>query len=251
MRYPEPIELQETSSTNSYLADLCNRRSLPDLSSVFSAYQTAGRGQRGNSWESEPGANLLFSFVVYPRKLEAGRQFLLAQITALALKEVLSRYTDGISIKWPNDIYWNDYKLCGTLIENDLDGCYIARSISGTGVNLNQLHFLSDAPNPISLRSITGEIYRIRTILLEVMERIAEWYSLLNSGEAEKIAHHYRAALYRREGFHVYRDARGTFRASIHDILPDGRLVLSDEAGQLRSYYFKEVSFVTPAIPFE
>ena len=147
MNYPEPIWLDETTSTNSYLAELCDTQTCPELTSIYTAYQSAGRGQRGNSWESEAGANLLFSFVVYPEFLEARRQFLLSQITALALQEILSLYTEDIRIKWPNDIYWKDKKLCGTLIENDLTGTHIGRSISGTGVNLNQEQFISDAPN--------------------------------------------------------------------------------------------------------
>lgn len=107
---PEPVFLHETTSTNSYLDELCNNSSVEELTSVYTDFQTAGRGQRGNSWESEDGANLLFSFVLYPDFLEARKQFYLSQITALALQEVLSQYTDGIRIKWPNDIYWKDKK---------------------------------------------------------------------------------------------------------------------------------------------
>ena len=105
MNFPKPILLGETTSTNTYLAERCNREMLPELTSVYTSYQHAGRGQRGNSWESEAGANLLFSFVVFPNFLEAKRQFLLSQITALALQKVLSQYAEGITIKWPNDIY--------------------------------------------------------------------------------------------------------------------------------------------------
>jgi BirA family transcriptional regulator, biotin operon repressor / biotin---[acetyl-CoA-carboxylase] ligase len=176
MNYPEPIWLDETTSTNSYLAELCDTQTCPELTSVYTAYQSAGRGQRGNSWESEAGANLLFSFVVYPEFLEARRQFLLSQITALALQEILSLYTEDIRIKWPNDIYWKDKKLCGTLIENDLTGTHIGRSISGTGVNLNQEQFISDAPNPVSLFQITGKRYDRRVILEQFMERAEAYY---------------------------------------------------------------------------
>ena len=147
MNYPKPIFIPETISTNTLLAEMCNKGHVLELTSIYTAYQTSGRGQRGNGWESEAGANLLFSFVVYPTFLEANRQFLLSQITALALYKVLSQYTDHISIKWPNDIYWKDKKLCGTLIENDLTGTFINRSISGTGINLNQEKFVSNAPN--------------------------------------------------------------------------------------------------------
>lgn len=178
---PEPVFLHETTSTNSYLDELCNNSSVEELTSVYTDFQTAGRGQRGNSWESEDGANLLFSFVLYPDFLEARKQFYLSQITALALQEVLSQYTDGIRIKWPNDIYWKDKKICGTLIENDLTGIHISRSISGTGVNLNQERFVSDAPNPVSLFQITGQRYDRKEILHQLMERVAHYYTLLKT----------------------------------------------------------------------
>lgn len=244
MNYPEPIRLNETTSTNSYLADLCQRQDVAELTCVYTAFQSAGRGQRGNSWESEPGKNLLFSFVTYPDFLEARRQFLLSQVTALALQEVLSRYAEHIAIKWPNDIYWKDKKLCGTLIENDLTGTHISRSISGTGVNLNQERFSSDAPNPVSLFQITGQLYDAEEILREVMERIGYYYSLLKADETDTITSRYRDALYRKEGYHLYKDGKETFRARIRDIEASGRLILEDETGKTRGYMFKEVSFL-------
>ena len=243
MNYPEPIFLPETTSTNTYLAGLCDRMPQPELTSVYSPYQTSGRGQRGNSWESEPGMNLLFSFVVYPTFLEAGHQFSLSQITALALTNVLSGYTEGIRIKWPNDIYWKDKKLCGTLIENDLTGTFISRSISGTGINLNQKRFVSDAPNPVSLTQITGQTYEPTVILHQVMQRVSWYYRLLQDGHTAEIARRYKQMLYRKEGFHPYRDQAGKFLARFRDIEPSGRLVLEDTNGQCRKYLFKEVAF--------
>lgn len=244
MNYPKPILLDEADSTNTYLAGRCEREALPELTCIYTAYQSAGRGQRENFWESEAGANLLFSFVVFPTFLEARRQFLLSQITALALLEVLSQYAEGITIKWPNDIYWNDKKLCGTLIENDLTGIHISRSISGTGVNLNQMKFTSDAPNPVSLRQITGQTYDQQEILAQLMERITLYYGLLKENDTETITSRYKANLYRKEGFYPYRDADGEFRARICDIEPTGKLILEDEAGRQRGYMFKEVEFI-------
>ena len=113
-RYGFPvIALDETDSTNRYLNGLCTgtKESFPEFTTVTAEYQTAGKGQRGNSWESERGKNLLFSFVLYPDFLEANRQFVLSQIVALAVKETLEPTAEGFSIKWPNDIYWNDRKI--------------------------------------------------------------------------------------------------------------------------------------------
>ena len=247
MNYPEPIHIVATTSTNSTLDELCNRQQLPDLTCVYTDYQSAGRGQRGNSWESENGANLLFSVVFFPEFLPANKQFYLSQINALALQETLSNYATDITVKWPNDIYWKDMKLCGTLIENDLTGMNLSRSIAGSGVNLNQQKFLSDAPNPVSLRQITGQTYNIETILRQILERTAYYYDMLKQGKEDEIADRYYRVLYRREGLHTYRDANGIFKASIVEIQPNGRLILEDEEGKIRPYLFKEVACVLPS----
>ena len=173
MNYPKPIYIPQTTSTNVSLADICSKGEADNLTSVYSSFQTDGRGQRGNKWESEDGKNLLFSFVTFPKGLPAKEHFILLQITALALFDTLTEYTDGISIKWPNDIYCMDKKICGTLIEKDLSGMNIERSISGTGVNLNQKIFRSGAPNPISLSLISidsrfeRELRVLRNFLIE------------------------------------------------------------------------------------
>lgn len=246
MHCPEPFFVARTASTNLFLDELCNRQPLPELTCVYTAFQSDGRGQRGNSWESEDGKNLLFSFVVFPTFLEVRRQFRLSQVTALALQEILSDYAEGIRIKWPNDIYWHDRKLCGTLIENDWTGSRVSRSISGTGVNLNQERFVSDAPNPVSLYQITGQTYDPADVLRAVMERICQYYRLLQAGDEETIARRYEERLYRREGWHPYRDEEGTFLARFVDVDPTGRLLLMDPQQRVRAYYFKEVTFIHP-----
>lgn len=135
--FPFPlVALDETASTNQYLSQLCNQlqESVAELTTVTAEFQTAGKGQRGNTWEAEEGKNLLFSFVLYPSFLEARRQFILSQIVSLAIKEELSRWSDEITIKWPNDIYWKDKKICGILIENAfpdiISGAALPESVS-------------------------------------------------------------------------------------------------------------------------
>lgn len=111
--------------------------------------------------------------------MEAKQQFLISQIVSLAIKEELDTYTTDISIKWPNDIYWKDKKICGMLIENDLMGRNISQSIAGVGININQEVFHSSAPNPVSLFQITGKQYDIFNILEHIMLRIQIYYDLL------------------------------------------------------------------------
>ena len=206
--FPVPlIHLEETDSTNNYLQTLCAQQKVEELTTVVADFQTSGRGQRGNSWESEPLKNLLFSFVLFPDFLEARCQFLVSQIISLAIKEELSTYTEDISIKWPNDIYWKDKKICGMLIENDLTGVHISRSITGIGINVNQETFCSDAPNPVSLKQINGQSYDCPQILASVMKRIKTYYNLLATGKADiqsLIADRYACSLFRKEGFHRY-----------------------------------------------
>lgn len=244
MSYPEPIYIPQTISTNVSLAEICSKGYTENLTSVYSSFQTDGRGQRGNKWESEDGKNLLFSFVIFPNGLPAREHFILLQITALALFDTLSEYTDGISIKWPNDIYWMDRKICGTLIENDLSGMNIERSISGTGVNLNQKIFRSGAPNPISLSLITGQEYDIETVLHKIMNSASIYHRMFDNGESDIIRKKYFEAIYRKDGFYMYKDNNGTFDAIIEDIEKDGRLVLKDREGRVRKYLFKEVSYI-------
>lgn len=244
MSYPEPIYIPQTISTNVSLAEICSKGYTENLTSVYSSFQTDGRGQRGNKWESEDGKNLLFSFVIFPNGLPAREHFILLQITALALFDTLSEYTDGISIKWPNDIYWMDRKICGTLIENDLSGMNIERSISGTGVNLNQKIFRSGAPNPISLSQITGQEYDLETVLHKIMNSASIYHRMFDNGESDIIRKKYFEAIYRKDGFYMYKDDNGTFDATIEDIEKDGRLVLKDREGRVRKYLFKEVSYI-------
>lgn len=243
--FPVPlIHLEETNSTISYLSELCNRQCVPELTTVMADFQTSGRGQRGNSWESEKEKNLLFSFVLYPSFLEARNQFLLSQIVSLSVKEVLDRYVGNISIKWPNDIYWKEKKICGMLIENNLTGIHITRSIAGIGININQDVFRSSAPNPVSIKQITGREHHPAAMLAHIMERVKEYYLSLQKGETETIARRYHKALFRNEGTHPFRDSKGEFTAQIAGVEPDGHLVLLDNADKIRRYVFKEVQYV-------
>lgn len=239
---PEVIRVSKTVSTNNHIRYLLKERTLPEGSLVITDFQTAGKGQAGNSWESEAGKNLTFSIVIYPETIAANEQFLISQIAALSVKEALSAYTDNISVKWPNDIYWNDRKICGMLIENDLTGHTIYCSICGIGININQTVFLSDAPNPVSLTQITGQEYNLNEVLSHFRDHFYRLYIELLQGKKNTIRRQYRQSLYRGEGFHTYKDENGTFEAEIKDIEPTGHLILRLMDGETRQYAFKEVS---------
>ena len=241
--FPVPlIHLGETDSTNRHLRDLCNDSPLEELTTVVTEFQTAGRGQRGNTWESEPNQNLLFSFVLYPTFIEARHQFLLSQLISLAIKETFDEYAEGFSIKWPNDIYWKEKKIGGILIEHDLTGSRIARTLVGIGLNINQQTFHSPAPNPVSLQQITHQEHNRLQLLAQIMKRVKEGYQQASTQNNTNIKSRYHEALFRKEGLHHYKDASGLFLAKIVCIEPDGMLVLQDEQHIERTYAFKEVS---------
>lgn len=241
---PRIIRLQKTDSTNNYLHALARPEQLGEGSVVWAEFQTAGRGQIGNSWESAEGENLTFSVVLYPTFLLVNRQFLISQITALSVKQTLDRYVDDITVKWPNDIYWRDRKICGMLIENDLAGQFIYSSILGIGININQKEFKSNAPNPVSLYQIIGKRTDREKFLQEFLERLYANYLLLLQEKEVLIQEAYRQSLYRREGFYLYEDANGRFEAAIEEIEPSGYLHLRLRDNTIRRYEFKEVRFV-------
>lgn len=241
---PRFIRLKETTSTNNYLRGLVGKEQLPEGSVVVTGFQTAGRGQVGNTWESEAGRNLMFSMILYPDFLPANRQFLISQIAALGVKETLDQYTDDITVKWPNDIYWKDRKICGMLIENDLTGQSLYCSVIGIGININQQEFRGNALNPVSLTQVTGREYDLDEILNSFLERLYNRYLGLIREEEDEIRSAYMAALYRGGGYYPYKDEQGVFNARIHTIEPTGHLVLQLPDGELRRYAFKEVSVV-------
>lgn len=254
MNYPKKIDialekLRETSSTNDYLARLCKESKAKEFYTVMAESQTNGKGQRGNSWESEAGKNLTFSIVLYPTALEANKQFCLSMLAALACHEALDNYTNGFSIKWPNDIYWKDKKIGGILIENELEGKYIVQTIIGIGLNINQDVFRSNAPNPVSLKQILGAEIKIEEVMMKVVHGIVGGYRLLESHfdiTFQSIRLLYRKHLYRHKGLFPYRDAEGDFLAEYQEVEPDGHLILKDEQGTLRRYAFKEIEFILP-----
>lgn len=239
---PQILWLKETDSTNNHLRRLLEKEQLPEGSLVVTDFQTAGKGQVGNSWESEAGMNLMFSLLLYPDFIPANRQFLISQIASLSVKETLDAYTDFIQVKWPNDIYWKDRKICGMLIENDLSGQLLYCSIIGIGLNLNQSLFRSNAPNPISLTQITGKKYDREEVLNRFLRIFFQYYCLLLQEKEEEVRTAYMQALYHGEGYHRYRDGQGQFEARIQAIEPTGHLILQLRDGEQRRYAFKEVA---------
>lgn len=240
----EFIHANEVDSTNNYVRSMATSLTEKEFVVVTADFQTSGRGQRGNSWESEKGKNLLFSILCRPTFLNANQQFRLSQVISLSIKEELEHHAKKISIKWPNDIYWREKKIGGILIENDLEGKQIALSIIGVGINLNQLDFTGDAPNPVSLMQATGQPKDADTILQKILARFEFYYRKLEEGKSDLIAELYKKSLLRKHGYYMFKDKDGIFGARIHAIEPDGHIVLEDTEKNLRTYSFKELSYI-------
>lgn len=241
---PEIIHIRETNSTNNYLKELLLTKSVEEGTVVWADFQSAGKGQRGNGWESEAEKNILFSIVLFPRFVKAGEQFILSQIISLAVANCLQEYTEGISIKWPNDIYWNEKKICGILLENTILEDNIGYSVAGIGININQENFRSDAPNPVSLKQITSRDYNLEEILRTVIDNINVYYQQINIGNADHLVKQYKESLFRKEGYHLYNDGVSNFLARIQDVNSSGILILKTKEGEERHFAFKEVKYI-------
>ncbi|MDR0834004.1 MAG: biotin--[acetyl-CoA-carboxylase] ligase [Candidatus Symbiothrix sp.] len=258
------IHIQSTDSTNRQLKQLSDEQPLPEGTVLVACEQTSGRGQAGNTWEAEAGKNLTFSMLLYPTFLSPKQHFLLSEAVALALTEALSTgVIAGLSIKWPNDIYVGERKIAGILIENDWQDNHIQRSIVGIGLNVNQEIFRSDAPNPVSIKQITGQDTDLDALLNEISNHIYKVYEQLKqycadegdrkgSDEGDRKGRPFYAQnLYHGNGFFDYEDKNGRFRAQIQSVSDDGLLHLETDQGERRSYAFKEVKQIPACTPVE
>lgn len=232
--------VDKCASTNTLLKELPDA---PHGLLIAARHQTAGRGQRGNSWEAEPRANLTFS-ILFRTGMEARRQFELSMVVSLALVEFINTLIFPVEaeIKWPNDIYVGDRKICGILIEHSLAGKKLDRSVVGAGINLNQEHFLSDAPNPVSVLQLTGRRTDVEMAIRRVGDILrAAVDSYIGRPDPEALHDRYMAILWRREGTYPFRTPDGQeFPAGIEDVAADGTLCLTNR----QRYAFKEIIFV-------
>ena len=243
-RTPRIIHLPETDSTNNALKSISENEYLPSGSIVYADFQTAGRGQRGNFWESEAGNNLTFSILFRPKDVPANMPFVISEIASLSVKYTLDKYVSEISVKWPNDLYHKDGKITGILIENSILQGKISQSIIGIGVNVNQTKFHSDAPNPVSMAQIAGRQFDLMAIMEDFRKIFMEQSERLNNKQFDLIHKDYHNSIYRKSGYHKYCDTSGVFEAAIHDIESTGHIVLKRKDGVYSRYAFKEVSYL-------
>ena len=211
---------------------------------IITDHQTAGRGQRGNSWEASIGENLTFSIILKPFFLKASDQFQLNVAVSMGVFDFLSEFIDeGLSVKWSNDIYYENKKMGGILIENSLQGYQIGHSVIGIGLNINQLEFGS--LRATSLRNITQNPlkYDLSEMLKELLENIEKNYLKIKNNEYKSLKIKYLTNLFRFQEYYHYQTKGQQFLGKIIGINETGKLGIETD-GEVIYFDFKEVEFV-------
>ncbi len=236
---------KEVLSTNQMAMDWVSKGMAHEGDVIFADFQTAGKGTAYNHWESEPEKNLTLSLVLCPKHIEPGQQFLLTQIVSLALQHVVQAEIPHlpVKIKWPNDIYVENKKIAGVLIQNIIQGNEISFSIVGVGLNVNQRHFSSKAPNPVSIIHYKKEASDRESLFAKLIAELSKLYeqSIYHQQRVEK---EYLQSLYRFGQSGRFEATGKSFIATIKGITAYGQLMVTVESGEERVYNFKEIRFV-------
>ena len=221
------------SSTNAYAQSLLQQQEVIEGTVISTDHQLAGRGQMGNDWISAPGQNLTLSVVFYPHFLAPARQFQLNKMAALAVRETVAKATGAPTfVKWPNDIYLNDQKICGILIQNSLQGAQLQHSIAGIGLNVNQREYPSTMPRASSMARETQKSYDRTELRNSLFLHLEKWYEVFRKHPASVLDSAYLQHLYLYRQPAWYRRTSGeSFRGTISGISPHGHLIMQTSMG--------------------
>jgi len=238
--------LKEVGSTNSYLMDWLNREKPAEGTVAIADYQSAGRGADGSIWESEPGLNLTFSFILYPTFLAPEAQFYLNKVISLGLSDLVSEVLagrDDIRIKWPNDIYIGNDKVAGTLIQNGVKGSDFEYSVIGIGLNVNQESFQGGAANPVSLQTVSHSAFDLEDLLGQTLAKLENRYNQLIRGGQKEIDHDYLDRLFRihQSAGYIYKGK--SIQAMLTGVNRYGQLILEIPGEKIIECDLKEVKF--------
>jgi len=239
------IHLPETNSTNTAAIELLSKKRPDEGTVIITDFQTDGRGTDLNKWESAKGMNLTFSLILYPT-FSAGQQFILNKAISLGVSDFLKAELPGhmVSIKWPNDIYVGDKKACGILIQNSVVGNRLDYVVVGIGLNVNQTLFTSNAPNPVSLKMLTGKGYKTLEMLHKLVAAVTRRYNMVKPSTIQNIENDYLISLYRRMEWHRFKFQNEIVAARITGTSEFGQLLLETSNGEMLTCDTKEVSFI-------
>ena len=240
-------QFDSLASTNQY-CELLNLGEVEEFTVVVAREQTAGIGQRGNHWEAESGKNLTFSLVLKPVFLAVADQYQLTKAVSLAVTDWLAPFVPQgerrVKIKWPNDIYVDDKKICGMLISNHVAGDRLSTSIVGIGLNVNQWVFPDWVPNPTSLCLLTGKEWSLEELLTGILTAIQTRYEELRREPLGALDTAYLTRLLRHGERAKYRYQNQSIEATITGVNRFGHLQLITPAGERLSCQMKEIQFL-------
>ncbi|MET0465787.1 MAG: biotin--[acetyl-CoA-carboxylase] ligase [Chitinophagaceae bacterium] len=222
------IELKSIDSTNNYALQQVHAGMAQHGAAYFAHEQVAGKGQHGKVWAMDKGVNLILSTVINPHPLLMAQQFQLSVCVALAAADLFRRYAgEDTRIKWPNDLYWQDRKAGGILIENVIGGGHEWKwAVAGIGININQTSFPGNVKNPVSLKQITGKNFNPVTLALELCGLMNDHFRTLQTSGFDTLYALYLNNLYKKgERVKLKKDNR-IFETLIKTISTDGKLVV-------------------------
>ena len=239
------IKLSAIGSTNAYLKDLCQKEKQQSYTVVQAGIQSSGRGQLGTVWFSEDGKNLTFSVLINFLKFEVGNQFFISMAVSLAIHKVLSSYlTNEIAVKWPNDILADGKKIAGILIENNLSGSILNRTVIGIGLNVHQENFPKEIPNPTSFTILSSSDFDLDQILDDIVTSIEYYMTIVLHEGFDFLTKEYLRHLYRFGVWSTFTDASGlSFSGKIIGVSYEGRLQVEVDNEKTREFNLKEIRF--------
>ncbi len=234
------IWLEKTDSTNKFVKTLINNNAIKNGTIIAAKEQTNGKGQQNNIWQTEPNHNLTFSLYL-EFNIKAIHQFYISKIIALSIHEFISKKVNNVTIKWPNDIYIDNKKVAGILIENTIQGENITKSIIGVGININQINFDKSIPNPISLKSITKKTYNLKNVLIEISHLINSKLMLINNFNT--IDNLYNKLLYKLNTESSFTYNNNIFIGKILGTEQDGRIKIKTQ-NLIKRFGFHEIKYI-------
>ena len=228
------IYLPEIDSTNLFAMNLLSKTNPPEGTCVYTAYQSAGRGQIGRFWH-----------IFYPKPLKAIDQFILNIISGLAVRDVVGMYCDNVKIKWPNDIYVDDKKIAGILVQNILRGTDIKATVIGIGLNVNEQHFPSEIPNPVSISQITSKSHDLAEIRQLLSSKLEFYFMKMKYGHHEWLKETYINTMYRiNETANFKTDGETIIFGKIRGVNEQGKLLIQVESEDVLAFGFREIGYV-------
>ncbi len=236
------IFLPTCHSTNDFSAELLQNNLIEEGLLVYTDFQSKGRGQRGNIWQSNIGENIMASLILKPEFIKVSSQFNLNIAFSVALYKTFEPFLgDNFKIKWPNDLYYNEQKIGGVLIENTILGDKISSSIIGFGININQTNF--ENINATSLKNIRGKDFQLNTIYESILENFEICYDEYKNGNFETLKENYLKILFGMKEIRSFIKGQETFLGKIIGISDFGKLQIFID-GYTEEFDFKEISFV-------